>query len=94
MFPPMLLHLRIGTPERSPFGLWLPLFLIWLLLLPIVVLVLVVAMAVDILLFLVARPYHHYTLLLVRGLGLLAAVRGLVVSIHDVEHHVVEIDFV
>jgi hypothetical protein len=93
MFPPMLLHMRFGSAERPPFGLWLPLFLIWLLFLPIVVLVLVAAMVVDVLLFLIARPYHHYTLFLVRALGLLAALRGLVVNIHS-EEAIVELDFV
>jgi hypothetical protein len=82
MLPPMLLHLRVGPPDRTPFGLWLPLFLVWLILLPIVVLVLVIAIIVDLGLLLAGERYHHYTLLLLRCFGVLAATRGTEVRIH------------
>ncbi len=83
MFPPMLLYLRVGTLEEPRFGLWLPLFLLWLILLPLVALVLVITMLVDATLFLLGQSYHHYTLLLFRCLGLLGATRGTVVHVHS-----------
>ncbi len=74
MVPPMLLHLRFGAPGRP--GLWLPLFLLWLIVLPVAVLVLLIAMAADAVLFLVGASYHRTTLVLLRCLGVLAASRG------------------
>ena len=91
--PPMLLYVRVGTPERPGFGLWLPLFLVWLILLPLVVLVLVIAMTVDVLLLLAGQSYHHYTLLLFRCFGVLGATKGTLISIHA-DGHVVDIDLV
>jgi hypothetical protein len=91
MFPPMLLHLRFGTPDRP--GLWLPLFLVWLILLPLVVLVLLIAAVADAALFLGGASYHHATLLLLRVLGVLAASRGTSVRVHSNEA-VVSVDLV
>jgi hypothetical protein len=93
MFPPMLLYLRFSTPERTRRGLWLPLFLIWLLLLPLIVLVLSVTVAVDFVLLLVGQKYHHYTLLVLHTFGLLGATRGTVVHVHLDETNV-DIEFV
>jgi hypothetical protein len=93
MHPPMLLYLRVGTPERPGLGLWLPLFLVWLILLPIVVLVLVIAMLVDVVLFLLDQSYHHYTLLLFRCIGVLGATRGTVVRI-NADEHVIDVELV
>ncbi|PKQ15722.1 MAG: hypothetical protein CVT67_08370 [Actinobacteria bacterium HGW-Actinobacteria-7] len=93
MFPPMLLYVRVGTQARPGIGLWLPLFLVWLILLPIVVLVLLIALVVDIALFLAGQSYHHYTLLLFSTFGVLGALRGTLVSIRT-EENVVEIDLV
>jgi hypothetical protein len=93
MFPPMLLYVRVGTQERPGFGIWLPLFLVWLILLPVVVLVLVIAMLADAVLLFVGQSYHHYTLLLFRCFGVLGATRGTVVSIRS-EENVIDIDLV
>lgn len=93
MFPPMLLYVRVSTPERPGHGIWLPLFLVWLILLPIVVLVLLLTMLTDVVLFLAGQSYHHYTLLLLGGFGVLGATRGTLVSIRT-NDNVVDIDFV
>ena len=93
MFPPMLLYLRIDAPEKRAFGLWLPLFLVWLILLPLVVLVLLLTTLADVVLFLIGQPYHHYTLLLLSCFGVLAATRGMVVQIRSSDN-VVNIDLV
>jgi len=79
--PPMLMHLRISTPEKQRSGVWLPLFLVWLILLPLVLLILVVTSVVDVVLFVAGETYHHYTLLLFRCFGVLAATRGTEVRI-------------
>ena len=91
MFPPMLLHLRFGAPGRH--GLWLPLFLLWLLVLPFAVVVLLIAMVADALLFLGGASYHRTTLALLRCLGVLAASRGTSVRVRA-DDRAVEIDLV
>jgi len=93
MFPPMLLYVRVGTLERPGFGMWLPLFLVWLILLPLVALVLVITIVADVVLFLVGQSYHHYTLLLFGSFGLLGATRGTVVTIRSAEN-VIDINLV
>jgi hypothetical protein len=93
MLPPMLLYLRIGTPERPGRGMWLPLFLVWLLLLPLAILAVLFTLLADVVLLIVGRPYHHYTLLLLRCLGLLGAMRGMVIRITTTEN-VVSMEFV
>ncbi len=93
MFPPMLMYVRIAEPHTERHGIWLPLFLVWLLLLPLVLLVLAVALVVDIVLFLVGQKYHHYTLFLLGAFGLLGGTRGLVVHI-DSDKTNVDIEFV
>lgn len=86
MLPPMLLYLRVGTPARPGFGLWLPLFLVWLILLPVVALVLLLTVLVDVVLFLVGARYHHYTLLLFHCFGVLGATRGMAIRVLSSDH--------
>ncbi|MFA5844007.1 MAG: hypothetical protein WC971_04160 [Coriobacteriia bacterium] len=93
MFPPMLLYLRAGKPESQRVGLWLPLFLVWLILLPIVLFVLALTILADVVLYLVGERYHHYTLLLLGCFGVLAATRGMTVRVYSSEN-VVDIDLV
>lgn len=88
MFPPMLIYVRVATPEHARHGVWLPLFLIWLLLLPLIVLILTLTVAVDFVLLLIGQEYHHYTLFLLRAFGLLGATRGTIVHIHSDETNV------
>ena len=82
IFPPLSMWVHIVPKDQRGMRLWLPLFLIWLLLLPLVLLVFVFATITDVLLWLAGRPYHHYSLLLFRGLGVLAATRGTVIRIN------------
>jgi hypothetical protein len=93
MLPPMLLYVRVGTLARPGWGMWLPLFLVWLILLPVVALVLLITMLTDVVLFFAGQSYHHYTLLLFRCFGVLGATRGMVVSIRS-EENVIDIDVV
>lgn len=82
MFPPLLLYMRLNSSRR---GIWLPLFLLWLLLLPLFLLCLAVAVVADVALFLVGARYHHCTLLTLRSVGLLGAMRGTVVHVRSAE---------
>jgi len=88
MFPPMLLYVRVTAPERNRSGVWLPLFLVWLILLPLVVLVLLLTIVADVVLFLVGSSYHYYTLLLLRCFGVLGAARGMSVHIRSNENDI------
>jgi hypothetical protein len=81
--PPAILHLAIASSDHAPVRLWLPLFLLWPLLLVLVILALVVAIAVDLILILAGRRYHHYTRLLVGSLDVMCKTRGLVVRVND-----------
>ncbi|MRS12589.1 MAG: hypothetical protein EG823_05915 [Actinobacteria bacterium] len=92
MLPPMLMRLHVGAGETGP-GIWLPLFLVWLLLLPLLVLALCITLILDLVLFLAGQAYHHYTLLMLRAAGLLGATRGMVVHVHSIDADV-DIDFV
>lgn len=91
--PPMLLYLRVSTPERPRFGIWLPLFLLWLILLPLIALVFAITVLVDLVLLLADQPYHNYTLLLVRVIGLLGDARGTAVHVTS-DGAIVDIDLV
>jgi len=93
MFPPMLMYLRIDPPDRRRIGLWLPLLLVWLILLPIVVLILALTLVADAALILAGQRYHHYTLLLFRCLEVLSATRGTVVRI-DSDKAAIDVEFV
>jgi hypothetical protein len=93
MLPPMLLYVKVSTRERKRIGIWLPLFLVWLILLPLVALMFAVTVAVDLVLILADQPYHHYTLLLARVFGVLGDCRGTTVHV-NADHTNVRIDLV
>jgi hypothetical protein len=81
---PMILDLKIVATERErPIHLWLPLFLLWPLVLALGVIALVLTILADIVLLLVGRPYHHYTFLLLRSLAALTETRGMVIRVKD-----------
>ena len=77
--PPLVLDLRVVRPERRPVHLWLPLFLLWPLVLVLGVLALLLTMVADGVLFVLGRRYHHYTVLLVRSFATLGETRGTVI---------------
>jgi hypothetical protein len=45
--PPMLFHIRIRPSGRKGFGIWLPMFLLWPLLVPLMAAVIVLALVAD-----------------------------------------------
>jgi len=76
LLPPLVIDVRVRQPETRGFRIWLPLFLLWPILLIVVGFALVVSATVDLALWLGGAKYHHYTLLLIRCVNLLAEVRG------------------
>ena len=70
--PPMILDLKVASPDRRPVHLWLPLFLLWPLALALGVLALVLTIVADVVLLVLGQRYHHYTVLLVRSFAALA----------------------
>ncbi len=82
MLPPWSMWVHVASPDRRDFRMWLPLFLVWLILLPIVLLAFVISVVVDVALFVTGHSYHHYTLLLLRCLGLIADTRGMAIRVH------------
>ena len=85
MIPPLSLWLHVESPKNRTVRLWLPLFLLWLLLLPLFVLALAATVLTDVVLLLVGASYHGYTLLLLGCCQLLAETRGLVVRVNGPE---------
>lgn len=85
MIPPLSLWVHVESPEHRNVRIWLPLFLVWLLLVPVMVLAFAITIVVDIALYVVGRPYHRYTLLLLGILGLVSDTRGTVVRINNAD---------
>jgi len=81
--PPAILDLTITPNEGRRIRLWLPLFLLWPLALVLVVIVLAFTIVTDLVLLIIGHRYHHYTLLVVRSLGVLNETRGMVVRVND-----------
>ena len=77
--PPMVLNLRVASPQRRPVHLWLPLFLLWPFALVLGALALGVALVADGVLLLRGRRYHHYTVLLARVFAALGETSGTVI---------------
>jgi len=81
---PWVMDLTIDPPERErPLHLWLPLFLLWPLMAIVALLVFAITIPLDMVLFLVARPYHHFTMFVYRCLELLAETRGFSVRVNS-----------
>ena len=83
--PPAILDLRVAPPDRRPVHVWLPLFLLWPIVLVLAVLALVVTICVDFVLILLGQRYHQFTMLLARSLGALCETRGMVIRVNDKE---------
>lgn len=74
--PPLLMRLRLESPGHRKVRLWLPLFLLWPVLVVLMLLALVVAVIADVVLFLVGHRYYRWTLLLIGSLDVLGQARG------------------
>ena len=83
ILPPLVLSLRVREPGRRGFRIWLPLLILWPLLLPLALLLLAVCAAVDLILWLGRADFHHFSRLLLLVFRLLAETRGTRVSIRE-----------
>jgi hypothetical protein len=81
--PPMILDLRVVPSDGRPVHLWLPLFLLWPLVLALGVVALVFTILADVVLLLLGQRYHHYTILLGRSFEALLETRGMVIRVND-----------
>lgn len=75
--------LSVAQPGRRPFHIWLPLFLLWPIVIVLLLPVFAVTIVLDVLLFLFGGRYHRYTLFVVGCLDLLGETRGLTVHVRD-----------
>lgn len=90
--PPLVIDVRVRERGKKGFRIWLPFFLLWPVLLVVVGFALVVSLTVDLALLLVGARYHHYSLLLLRSLHLLAQTRGTVAHIDGNDDSVVDVE--
>jgi hypothetical protein len=81
--PPAILVLAIDPAEKKPVHLWLPVFILWPLLLVLAVLSLVFTALADVVLLLMGQRYHRYTMLAFRVFGTLCETRGLQFRVKD-----------
>lgn len=86
--PPLVIDVRVREPGARGFRIWFPFFVLWPLLLVIIGFVLLVAALVDIALFVSGARYHHYSLLVLGTMRLLASVRGTHVTALSDDNHV------
>lgn len=92
LLPPFVIDVRVRSPKSRSFRIWLPFFLLWPLLLIIVGFALLVSVVVDFALLIAGARYHHYTLLLLRTMQLLAAVRGTHAHINSSDSGILNVD--
>ena len=76
ILPPLVIDVRVKEADTRGFRIWFPFVLLWPLLLLFVAFALLVALLVDAALLFSGARYHHYSLLLLKSLHLLAEIRG------------------
>jgi hypothetical protein len=86
--PPLVIDVRVRETGMRSFRIWLPFFLLWPILFIVIGFVLLVTALVDVALFISGARYHHYTLLVLGSLRVLAAVRGTHVNALSDDSHV------
>jgi hypothetical protein len=86
--PPLVIDVRVRETGARSFRIWLPFFLLWPVLFILVGFVVLVTALVDLALLIAGARYHHYTLLVLGGLRVLASVRGTHVNALTDDSHV------
>ncbi len=77
IMPPLVIDVRIREKGATKdVHVWVPFFLLWPLLLVIGGFALAVTAIVDLALWLAGARYHHYSLLLIGAIGVVAESRG------------------
>ena len=82
-FPPAICDVRVAQSGDRPFHLWLPLFLLWPLVLVFAVVGLVLTVVADVVIWLLGGRFHQYAPLLLGLLGMLTEMRGVDLHIHN-----------
>ncbi len=81
--PPAFVKLRVVKPGEHNLRLWLPVFLLWPLLLALTIVVLVMTILADVVLIIIGSRYHHSTQLLIGGMDLVGKARGLTLAVDN-----------
>jgi hypothetical protein len=81
--PPYLVYLKIKSEEGRGFGIWLPVFLLWPLVLILFVIALPFLLLADLITSLSQQPFHQFTRLIIAILMLLPEARDTAVDIHS-----------
>ena len=92
ILPPLVIDVVVNERSGKRHRVWLPFFLLWPVLLIIVVPALIVSVIVDFVLIVSGARYHHFTLLIIGVLRLLAEVRGTHVNVDAADNTVIGID--
>jgi hypothetical protein len=92
IMPPLVVDVRVREADSRHFRIWLPVFLLWPILLIVVGFALVVSVIVDLVLWMAGARYHHYTLLIFGSLKLLAEVRGTTAHIRSHDESLVDVE--
>ncbi len=92
LLPPMVVDVRIRERGERSFRVWLPVVLLWPLLLVLVGFALVISVPVDLVLWISGSSYHHSTLMIFGALGVLSAARGTQVNIAASDATLVSVD--
>jgi hypothetical protein len=90
--PPMVVDVRVHESGGRRFRIWLPVILLWPLLLIVVGFALVVSILVDLALWVAGANYHIYTMLILRALKLLAESRGTQVHVNGHDADLVDVE--
>lgn len=83
LVPPYLIDVSFTANGNRRRHIWLPLILLWPLLLVLGVLALVFTILADVVLLALGQPYHRYTRLLIGCFALLPATRGTTVYVRN-----------
>ncbi len=81
--PPYLVYLKIVNEESKGFGMWLPVFLLWPLVLILVLFALPFLLLADLGLRLADQPFHRFTRFVFEALMILPETRGMTVDIQE-----------
>ncbi|MDP2183117.1 MAG: hypothetical protein Q8K99_11180 [Actinomycetota bacterium] len=81
ILPPAIIYVSVKEADKKGWWFWLPLFLLWPLLLVLVALALCATVFVDIVTWLAGARFHRYTELILRLTSLLGECRGTCVDV-------------
>lgn len=76
ILPPLVIDVHVRQEDSRRFRIWLPLFLLWPLLLPLVVFVLAVTILADVVCAIFGARYHYYTAFTLGVFHVFAELRG------------------